>query len=200
MAAIKDNPATGPDPGSGSGAWTGAQRLLRVLVVEDDNGDYQAIARALRDMVHFQAAVTRAKTLEGGRKLVQQHGYDVVLVDFNLGPDCGARLLQDIGGRASGIAPILLTGLLEKHVLEAALEAGAILCLNKSDLSPTLLETTLRSVLHTRHVEAEVGDLVDVVSSGSAEQAIAALLQLRARLPRRRGAGRLVTASAVSSA
>lgn len=196
MASVADI----PDSGSGPGVWTGAQRLLRILVVEDDNGDYDAIARALRNMEHFQAAVTRAKTLEGARKLIQQHSYDVVLVDFNLGPDCGARLLQEIGGRASGIAPILLTGLIDKHVLQSALDAGAILCLNKGDLSPTLLETTLRSALHTRHVEAEVGDLLDVISSGSTEQVTAALVQLRARLPRRRSAKRLPAAVAATSA
>ena len=156
-------------------------RLVRVLVVEDDFGDYDAIARALRKMVHFEAAVTRAKTLAAARKLMAEHCYDVFLVDHELGADCGARLLGEIGGRAGGRGvPILLTSQDDREVHEIALGAGAVACIDKRDLSTTLLETTIRYALFTHRLEKGAARLIRALAAvGTSETAevIAACLE-----------------------
>ncbi len=135
-------------------------RMIRVLVVEDDFGDYDATLRALGKMLRFRAVTTRAKSLEAARHLMVEHRYDVLLVDYNLGVDCGARLLREIGGRLAGSAPILLTGLVDATIQEKALEAGAICCINKGDLSPSLLEATIQSALFTHKLENEAAALL----------------------------------------
>lgn len=139
-------------------------RMIRVLVVEDDFGDYDATLRALRKMIRFRAVTTRAKTLEAARQLMGEHRYDVLLVDYNLGVDCGARLLHEIGGRLAGSAPILLTGLVDAAVQEKALKAGAICCINKIDLSPSLLEATIQSALFTHQLENEAAALLKALA------------------------------------
>jgi DNA-binding NtrC family response regulator len=141
--------------------------LVRVLVVDDDFGDYDAVARTLRKMQHFQAECTRAKTLESARRLIAENVYDVYLIDYNLGAECGARFVQEVGGRSSRGVTILLTGLLDRHVHDNALRAGAISCINKSDLSPTLLETTIRYALYTHRVEADISRLVRALVGGA---------------------------------
>lgn len=152
-----------------TGASVGARRprFVRVLVIEDDFGDYDAVARALRKMVHFEAKPTRAKTLEAARKLMSECIFDVLLIDYNLGAECGARFLKEIGGRAGSAVPILLTGLLDREVHENALSAGAIGCINKGDLSPTLLETTIRYALYTHSLEVEVAALLRSVAASA---------------------------------
>lgn len=160
-----------------------APRLVRVLVVEDDFGDYDAVARALRKMVAFEAMTTRAKTLEAARKLMGERAYDVLLIDYNLGMECGSRLLAEIGGRSSKAVPILLTGTLDQGVHEAALKAGAICCISKGDLSPTLLETTIRSAMYTHRLEFEVMLLVKAVEAGEVENARSMLALIRDRMP-----------------
>jgi DNA-binding NarL/FixJ family response regulator len=140
-------------------------KVVNVLIVEDDFGDYDAVARALRKMDHFEARATRAKTLEAARRLVADNAYDVFLIDYNLGSESGARLLQELGGRASRGVPILLTGLIDRDVQEIALRAGAIGCINKRDLSPTLLETTIRYALYTHRLEAEISTLLRAAAS-----------------------------------
>jgi DNA-binding NtrC family response regulator len=141
---------------------------LRVLVVDDDFGDYDDVARSLRKMNHFKADFTRAKTLEAARRLIAENSYDVYLIDYNLGAECGARFVQEIGGRSGRGVAILLTGLLDRQVHDNALHAGAISCINKSDLSPTLLETTIRYALYTHRVEAGISRLVQALAQASA--------------------------------
>lgn len=158
-------------------------KLVRILVIEDDFGDYDAVARALRKMRAFEAMATRAKTLESARKLMSEHAYDVLLIDYNLGVECGSRLLDEIGGRGSCAVPILLTGEADHRVHELALRAGAICCINKSDLSPTLLETTIRSAVYTHRLEAEVMVLVKALNAGEVENARSMLTLIRERMP-----------------
>lgn len=145
-------------------------RQVNILVVEDDFGDYDAVARALRKMEHFEARATRAKTLEAARRLIADNTYDIFLIDYNLGEDSGARLLQEIGGRSGSGVPILLTGLIDRNVHEIALRAGAIGCINKSDLSPTLLETTIRYAIYTHRLEAQVAGLLSRLTMGQPER------------------------------
>ena len=158
-------------------------KLIRVLVIEDDFGDYDAVARALRKLQSFEAMATRAKTLESARKLMAEHAYDVLLIDYNLGVECGSRLLDEIGGRGGHAVPILLTGELDHRVHESALLAGAICCINKRDLSPTLLETTIRSAMYTHRLEAEVMVLVKALNAGQVENARSMLTLIRDRMP-----------------
>jgi DNA-binding NarL/FixJ family response regulator len=141
---------------------------VRVLVVDDDFGDYDDIARSLRKMTHFKADFTRAKTLEAARRLMAEREFDVYLIDYNLGAECGARFVQEVGGRSGRGVPILLTGLMDRQVHDNALRAGAVSCINKSDLSPTLLETTIRYALYTHRIEAGVSRLVLALAAAGA--------------------------------
>lgn len=136
------------------------RKRLNILVLEDDFGDYDAAARALKKMYDYEARCTRAKTLESARLLIAQNTYDVYLIDYHLGTESGARFLQEIGGRSSHAVPILVTGRIEGEVQDSALVAGALSCINKSDLSPTVLESTIRSALYTHQIETEIVDLL----------------------------------------
>lgn len=148
--------------GTASGAPV---RELSVLILEDDFGDYDAAARALKKMVQFSARSMRARTLEAARRALAEQAFDVHLVDMNLGVESGSRFLAESGGRSGKGVSIALTGLLTEAAHDLALRSGAIACIAKRDLSPTLLETTIRSALHTRRVEAEYQRLVHEMSS-----------------------------------
>lgn len=131
-----------------SGVSESPNAHLRILVVEDDFGDYDAVARALKRMNVYTSEHLRAKTLVEARKALADQSFDVALVDFHLGSESGAQLLDELNTTDRSIVPILLTGRSETHVHQAALQAGAASCINKDDLSSTLLETTFRYTLH----------------------------------------------------
>jgi DNA-binding NarL/FixJ family response regulator len=150
------------DPTEITSAFAGLDlpRILDVLVIEDDFGDYDAAARAMRKMRHFEARSSRAKTIEAARLLMAQKDFDIFLIDYHLGADSGARILAEIAERRGRGVPILLTGDLEREVHEIALHAGAICSINKADLSPTVLESTFRSAMYTHRLEQKLSLLL----------------------------------------
>ena len=140
---------------------------LKVLVVEDDFGDFDVVSRALRKMHAFEVRVTRAKSIEAARRVMADISFDVFLIDFRLGNDTGLRLISEIPMRDGIGVPILLTGLLDSNVHETSLKAGAAICICKDDVSPTLLETTLRSAIYTRRLELRLLKLIQSQSTCS---------------------------------
>lgn len=153
------------------------RKHLEILVIEDDFGDYDAAARALKKMYDYEARCTRAKTLEAARLLISQNSYDVYLIDYHLGTESGARFLKEIGGRSSLAVPILVTGRIEGEVQDNALTAGALSCINKSDLSPSVLESTIRSALYTHQIESEIVELLSQLATSGRDFPSARLLR-----------------------
>lgn len=154
-------PASNGGPASNSKA---SRQLLRVLVVEDSYADFDDMRRALRKSEAFDVQISRATTLEEARRARASQEFDVAFIDFNLGGESGARFLDEIGGRSSTTLPILVTGLVDQRVQSIALNAGAIGIINKADISPRLLETTIRSAFYTRDVEQRLHGIIDAIS------------------------------------
>jgi DNA-binding NtrC family response regulator len=156
------------DPGPGT-SWR--RNELKFLVVEDSFADFDDLRRALLKMESFKALVTRAKTLEEARLARTQQSFHVALIDYNLGVESGARFLQEMGGRFGSMAPILITGLPDPHIQDVALRAGAIGLINKADLTPTALETTIRSALYTHEAERKLRGIIARLTASEPRQA-----------------------------
>jgi DNA-binding NtrC family response regulator len=135
-------------------------RELRSLALEDSFADFDQLRRALLKTNAYRFQLTRARTLEEARLAHAREGFDIAFIDYNLGVESGVRFLQELGGRDSETIPILITGLPDPRVYDIALKAGALGLINKTDLTPTLLETTIRSALHARAVEQKFRQII----------------------------------------
>lgn len=179
--------ATNSDEQSGGRRGDAGQQRprLTVLVIEDDFGDFDAVFRALRRSMVFEFVTSRARTMREARHLVATQHFDVALVDFNLGLDTGLHFFRENGGRLGGILTILLSGSPSPDVQRAALEAGAIACINKADVSATLLESTIRSAQHTRALEQQLHHvLTELERARHQSPAVGAFAPLRALVER----------------
>ena len=99
-------------------------------------------------------------TFVTARGMIAEQHFDVALVDFCLGMDTGTRAIQELGGRIGATALILLTGMPGQDIRQIALRAGAIHCIDKNQLNPVLLETTIRSALHTHALEVKLQEMI----------------------------------------
>ncbi|MFZ1107052.1 MAG: response regulator [Rhodomicrobium sp.] len=122
---------------------------INVLVVDDDYDDFKAISRLLAKLDGYSVKTTRASSGLAARSGVSTSRYDVVIADYRLGPETGVDVIKSIIRQRPAVAPILVSGHLSPEVHRAALNAGAIHCIDKENLSVKTLEGAIRTAVHS---------------------------------------------------
>ncbi len=119
-------------------------RPIKVVIVDDDQEDF-LITKDLLDHVEpglyetlwvpeYSAAIEEIKKQEA----------DVFLIDFNLGEKTGLDILKELRSFNVTVPMILLTGMSDREIDLAAMEAGAADFLKKNHLSAEILERSIR--------------------------------------------------------
>lgn len=129
---------------------------IRVLMVEDDELDYELTAARLGEMPGMHVVVERAATYEQGLDAMRRCQHDAYLVDYRLGHRDGVELLRE--GRQAGCeAPIiLLTGQGSETVDLEAMRAGATDYVVKGGPDPTSLGRSIRYAVERQRLLAEL--------------------------------------------
>ena len=127
-----------------------APERMRVLLIEDDDGDALLVEELLLDAGEpFE--MTRVRTLADARSLAASAA--CVLLDLEL-PDSrelqGVRRLQDLW---PNLAVVVLTGLSDEHLGEEAVAAGAQDYLVKGQVDGFLLQRVVRYAVERQRAE-----------------------------------------------
>jgi diguanylate cyclase (GGDEF)-like protein/PAS domain S-box-containing protein len=124
-----------------------AKDSLRLLLVEDDEDDYVLTTDVLREISGFAIAITWAQTLEAALKALQTQPFDVCLSDYQLGEHTGINLLNATVRQCWAVPIIMLTGQSDRDSDLAAMTAGAADYLVKAEITPALVERSIRYTL-----------------------------------------------------
>ncbi len=129
---------------------------VRVLLVDDDRGDYLITRDLLADIPSASFQLNWIPKYEDALETICRGGYDIYLIDYQLGDRTGLELLREVQARNSTGPMILLTGQAATSVDRAAMEAGAVDFLEKDRLDPILLERSIRFALQQKRSEVEL--------------------------------------------
>ena len=146
-----------------------AGKNVSILVVEDDPDDYKAIFRLLSKIGGYSIRTTRAPSGFDARNSLSRCSFDVVIADYRLGRETGVEVITSITRQRSDIGPILVTRCLSPEVQQAALNAGAVHCIDKDELSVTILESAIRTAIHKvlqQYVHGAFQDYAEETSGG----------------------------------
>jgi PAS domain S-box-containing protein len=108
---------------------------LRILVVDDDEEDFLLV----RDLLRATAELDHAPHVGAALKRLDGGSYDLVLLDYRLGPESGLDLLKQVRNRGVDSPVIFLTGRGDEEVAVEALKSGACDYLLKSKLTESAL-------------------------------------------------------------
>src|SRR5215831_15957027 len=147
---------------------------IAVAIVEDNDGDFFLAKRALENTPHQTFEITRADSYDSALSLLKSRPFDVALIDYQLGAESGLDLVRALGGRNSPTPLVMLSGIASHQVDLEAMEAGAMDFLEKADLTPALLERTIRYVRHVNQSLVEfrsAGDLAKLALAGNGSPA-----------------------------
>ena len=124
---------------------------LRVLLVEDDDGDAFLVQELLDEAVS-PVELLRARTLAEAEAAVGR--VDCVLLDLGLPDASGLDGLRRLAARADGVALLVLTGLADEHRGAEAVAAGAQDYLVKGQVDGQLLTRAIRYAIGRSRIEA----------------------------------------------
>lgn len=127
------------------------EKKLRILLVDDDDIDREAIQRYLLK-INFSCTIQTAESKAGALELLEKNSYDIVLLDFNLGDGTGLEIMPYTGD----MPVIFITGSGSEDIAVKAMNQGAYDYLIK-DLARNyvkVLPSTLLNVLKRKRAEA----------------------------------------------
>jgi serine phosphatase RsbU (regulator of sigma subunit) len=134
--------------------------VLRLLLVEDDDGDALLVSEYLADAssVIGPVELVRARTLGAAVQLLgaDSDSYDCVLVDLGLPDTQGLASLRSLRRVAPDVAHVVLTGLDDVRQGVAALAVGAQDYLIKGQVDGDLLARSLRYAITRRQAEQQL--------------------------------------------
>ena len=133
------------------------ERTIRIPIIEDDDDDYELTCDVLDDITDFRYTTEWARDYDAGISAIESVTHDICLLDNRLGGDSGLELLNALNGDITALPIIMLTGVVDREIDQAAMEAGASDFLIKDQLRPELLERAIRYATerHRLHVELE---------------------------------------------
>jgi PAS domain S-box-containing protein len=120
------------------------KRVLKVLLVDDDEDDYFLTSELLSDIRNLDFEVVWARSYNEALRLINPRKYDLFIFDFLLGAHTGIELVEITKNKGCDEPVILLTGKGDQTIDNLAVEVGAYDYLVKSDLSPEILERSIR--------------------------------------------------------
>ncbi|HYH63290.1 MAG TPA: hybrid sensor histidine kinase/response regulator [Urbifossiella sp.] len=133
---------------------------LSVLLIDDDREDYLLTREMLADVAGVTFRLDHAPTYEDGLAKLREGTHDAVLLDYRLGGRTGIELLREAQELERRPPIILLTGKGQREIALEALTLGASDYLEKSGLSPALLERVILYAMRQRRQEAQLAEKV----------------------------------------
>jgi diguanylate cyclase (GGDEF)-like protein/PAS domain S-box-containing protein len=127
-------------------------RLNRILVVDDDESAFLLVKHYLEQAKATAYELVWAADFEQAAVRIETERFAACLIDYNLGAGLqnGLEFLRRFARTQSAPPMILISGHLDAALQSQALEHGAVDCLSKADLSPQLLDHSLRYAM-SRH-------------------------------------------------
>lgn len=132
--------------------------MIRVLLVEDDEDDYILTRTLVSSRENANIKLDWIDNYADAVLAIQQHNYDVYLVDYRLGENTGIDLIQEASRLGQRAPMILLTGQDDLTIDQSALELGAADYLVKGRIDAQLLGRSIRYALKQAEVLAELAE------------------------------------------
>ncbi len=118
--------------------------VIKILLVDDDEDDIILTKDILDDMEQFDYHLDSTMRYDDAFDQILKHEHDIYLVDYRLGKKDGIRLIKEVLAYNSTLPIILLTGKGDKNVDLKAMQEGASDFLVKGEITPQLLERSIR--------------------------------------------------------
>ncbi|HET6522187.1 MAG TPA: EAL domain-containing protein [Geminicoccaceae bacterium] len=131
----------------------------RILLIEDDDGDYVIVRDMLEEVCRGGFTLDRAGTWDEALAAIGGGGHDACVLDDGLGGRSGIELVREAVARGCRAPIILLTGEASREIDLEAMRAGAADYLVKGEITAPLLERSIRYAIERHRGERRLSEL-----------------------------------------
>ena len=124
-----------------------SQKSIKLLIVDDDEDDLYLITDALSEVNNTRYSVTTAASALSAMSELSKNTFDVIFSDYRLGAVTGIDFINHVRAARIDTPIILLTGIADQVIDEAALKAGASDFVPKTSINPDVLDRSVRYAL-----------------------------------------------------
>ncbi|MGD8455290.1 MAG: PAS domain S-box protein [Anaerolineales bacterium] len=128
----------------------------KILLVEDNPGDARLILIYLNKETNQSYDVVVARTLSESLTILDDHNFDIVIMDLALPNSQGLNTFQQIHEAHTDIPIIVLTGLNDKQKAIEAIQAGAQDYLVKGELQPEIISRSISYSIERKRAEKKI--------------------------------------------
>lgn len=121
--------------------------MIKVLVIDDDRLQFRLVQAHIKHFMSGAYQLDWSETYEDGLARLLTGGYAVCLLDFRLGERDGLQLMREAASLGCRTPVVFLTAESGENVDIQAMESGALDYLVKGEITPRLLERSLRYAL-----------------------------------------------------
>ena len=129
------------------------KQIVNLLLLEDDEVDYQSITRQLADSPQ-QFEVSRAETLEDACDHLQRNQYDLIITDLRLPDSDGIETVATLKKYSGSAVLLVMTGLDDEKVEQDALQRGVHGFFVKNEFQGRSISRTIQHSLALRTIFA----------------------------------------------
>jgi signal transduction histidine kinase len=129
---------------------------LRLLVIDDDPKAYTLLRNMLSVFETSHYVIDWANSYAQGLALLKENKHDVCLLDYRLGHENGVELLKNALSEDPNVAIILLTAYGDYNLDVTVMELGGMDYLDKRQMTPTLLERSIRYAHARKRLEIKL--------------------------------------------
>ena len=131
-------------------------KVIRVLIVEDDEDDYIMTRDLIREIAGARYELQWVATYDQAVTAIERDKHDVYLLDYRLGGGTGLDLLRQISQRECHAPVIFMTSQGDKETDMEAMQAGASDYLIKGAFDANLLERSIRYAMAHKRAEQQI--------------------------------------------
>lgn len=147
-----------------SGANKAGPEKIRLLIVDDSDSDRRVIRRHLEQIKSLDIGCFEASCVSSALESLKTDDIDICLVDYRLGMETADDLARKISEYNDQLPLILMSGYSRAELEDKIPDRILMYFLNKTDLSPLLLELSIRHAINSSSVISRFEEVATVDS------------------------------------
>ncbi len=128
---------------------------VTVLLIDDDEDDYIIVKQVFKKIYESPFKLEWCASYEKAKQLIENHTYDIYLIDYHLGEHSGLDLLASAHPHERPEPFIMLTGVGDRETEKRSIQLGAADYLVKGAFGAELLSRTLNYSLGRKQNEQQ---------------------------------------------